>query len=83
MSELDWECILQFDDESPAFAFGFQAGGIWERMKTRQPFEDQFCGEILELVQRMPSRCNYNFAITAQENGWYHLSATPMEDTNE
>jgi hypothetical protein len=46
-------------------------GGIWERMKTRQPFEDQFCGEILELVQRMSARCNYAFEITPQENGWY------------
>lgn len=69
--------ILQFDDQSPSFAFGFQAGEIWEKTKSGEPFTYQFCGDILELVQRMQSRCNYSFDITGSGDDWFLLEATP------
>lgn len=79
MRDISYDCILQFDDQSPSFAMGFQAGAIWEKMKTREPFEEMFSGEILELVQRMPSRCGYHFEISEIGNGWFKLIATPSE----
>lgn len=72
-----WKCILEFDDQSPSFALGFQAGEIWSATKSREPFELLFSGEILELVQRIPSRCDYDFQINEVVNGWYKLNATP------
>lgn len=76
----EYEMILQFDDQSPSFALGFQAGMIWKKMETREEFTEQFCGEILELVQRMASRKNYRFEITnADEHGeWFNLHAIPL-----
>lgn len=78
MSDIDYSCILQFDDQTPNFTYGFQAGQIWESMKTRNPFTMQFCGEILELVQRMPVRCDYQFEIEEMGHGWYQLEAIPL-----
>lgn len=76
----DYDLILTFDDQSPSFTFGFQAGVIWEKMKRREEFTEQFCGDILELVQRMPARTNYRFEIEpAEETGaWYNLRAIPL-----
>lgn len=80
--DIDYKCILEFDDQSPAFTLGFQAGGIWERMKTGEGFIDVFSGENLELIQRMPARQNgetrYVFDIQEMKDGWYKLIATPQ-----
>ena len=75
---MDYTCILQFDDQSPSFTYGFQAGQIWQLTKTNEPFDFQFCGEILELVQRMPPRCNYTFKIDSLDDDWYNLQAVPF-----
>lgn len=72
-----WNLILQFDDQSPSFSYGFQAGQIWQSMVCGVHFETQFSGEILELVQRMPVRKNYTFEIKDIGNGWYYLKGTP------
>lgn len=77
MSDIVYNCILQFDDQSPSFSFGFQAGVIWQKTKSGEPFTDQFSGDNLELVQRMASRAGYEFEITDAGNGWYNLISTP------
>lgn len=74
-----YSLVLQFDDQSPSFAFGFQAGQIWQMTKSRAPFETSFSGENLELIQRMPTRCEYEFIITDIGSGWYALDACPKE----
>ena len=76
----EWACILTFDDQSPSFALGFQAGEIWQETKQREYFETIFSGEILEFVQRMPARCNYDFEISPYSEGWFYLKATPSLD---
>lgn len=78
MSDLSYNCILQFDDQSPSFAHGFRAGVIWEKTKTGEPFTDQFSGDNLELIQRMASRLDYAFHIEDAGNGWFNLTATPL-----
>lgn len=32
----DWTLLLPFDTDNPEFARGFEAGRIWERIKTDQ-----------------------------------------------
>jgi len=83
--EINYQCILQFDDQDPKFAYGFQAGQIWTKMDSGEPFDEQFCGAILEMVQRMASRKNYVFMITGPTTNsstdlskeWYSLHAEP------
>lgn len=72
---VNYDLILQFDDQSPSFAYGFQAGQIWTKMDSCDQFTEMFSGEILELVQRMASRKNYSFKISSVRDGWYLLNA--------
>ena len=75
--DAEYEKILEFDDQSPSFAYGFQAGQIWALMGTGQPFDFLFSGDILELVQRMPARKGYVFEFTTLGDNWYSINATP------
>lgn len=72
-----WKRVLTFDDQSESFALGMQAGIIWAKMETHEPFLELFCGEILELVQRMPQHKSYDFKIDKLTDGWYRLEAVP------
>lgn len=80
-NESEWMCVLQFDDQSTSFAYGFEAGQIWQAMGDRKPLDLLVHGENLELIQRMFVRQNYVQQIEKMEGDgeWYHLRAMPKE----
>jgi len=74
----DYKCILPFDDQSPSFTYGFQAGRIWSLLLDGEPFEETFCGDILDLVQRMQTRfeglVEGPMKIDKLADDWYTIS---------
>jgi hypothetical protein len=54
---MGWEPMLKFADESKSFVLGFEAGRIWEALKTNDPDEAYktfiIHGENAELMLRM------------------------------
>lgn len=52
MTHDKYEMVLQFDDDSPSFTHGFQAGCVWEKMNSGEPFQYTFNGAVLELVEK-------------------------------
>lgn len=75
-----YQSILQFDDQSPSFAHGFEAGQVWQAMRDRMPIELPVHGENLELFQRMFIRQQYVHRIEPLEDAdWYVLRAMPKE----
>ena len=79
MSENAYELVLDFGNNNPDFAYGFQAGEIWTKMDAKEPFDYMFCGNILELVQTMAGRKKFSFDIQLVSYDWYSLKATPYE----
>jgi hypothetical protein len=52
-----WEPILTFDSDEPEFARGFEAGRLWERIKTDQAnFDETIHASNAEMVMRMCDR---------------------------
>lgn len=75
-----YEPVLIFDDESPSFVHGFEAGQLWQGMKAREPLDTPIHEANLGLVRKMLSHHKYTEVIEpCAEGDWYRLRAMPKE----
>lgn len=77
MANEKYALLISFEDQSPSFVHGFEAGGIYERMKAKQPIISCPIHSVnVDLVSQMAAREAYTcrFTETAFEE-WTNLRA--------
>ncbi len=70
--ESGWGLLVRFEDQSPSYCYGFEAGKVWRDMELgTSPIETTFREENLHTLSRMADTMKYQFAhdITSVE-GW-------------
>ena len=68
-----YDLIIEFPDQSKSFALGFEAGGMWQRMKNRESEIGQTIhSENLDLITAMATRQHYE--VVRVSNASAHLS---------
>lgn len=75
----EYNLILRFDDPTPSYTYGFEAGIIWALMETgveniNRPIRE----ENIEVIQRMGSRLGYRTDLKPTMGGWLDLEATKL-----
>lgn len=74
-----YELLIAFEDESPSFVHGFEAGRIWEAMKTREMIVMTVHDENVALISQMAARNDYSAQFRASDiPGWVFLKAVPI-----
>lgn len=75
--ESDYGMIVAFDDTSPSFVHGFEAGMIWARLEQGDAEIDLGLSEGLpihqesvEIVKRMAAARGYEVTFGVPGNGW-------------
>lgn len=65
---MTFELLLEFDDQSPAFALGFEAGRIWEILKQdwRLLDQHQIHAKNSEIVMRMLEKLELTGIVRTQ-----------------
>lgn len=67
------QLIISFPDQSPSFAYGFEAGGVWHRMRTNEP-------DIGTLEEPLTLREeNKELYSDMAQNNLYHAYFRPSE----
>ncbi len=67
--------LMAFVDQSPSFAYGFEAGKVWAEMgSNRRVIEGQYHEENHEQLMRCAQTKGYHvISITGQGSGWVLL----------
>lgn len=66
-----WSLALYFDDQSPSYAHGFEAGQFWAEMKQGVPtIERMVMDEAVPMLRRMADHQSYILEVKFLEHGW-------------
>ena len=75
--EPEYTCLLEFTSDDPNFALGFEAGGMWERLKQFPPrLEETVHAANDEQFHLMARRLGYEVEFQYVENGWAFATFT-------
>ncbi len=87
MSEqADYGLMVAFTDESPSFVNGYEAGMLWERMRsgTVAEIETTTHAENRDVIQRMATADGWDCEVKASEvEGWDHTSLRKAKPTSQ
>ena len=76
MTEHGYELVIAFEDQSPSFAHGFEAGRVWQQFKDRKPYiTDTVSHDNAELYSQMAARSDYILELKDIGDGWMTLRA--------
>lgn len=64
---------MEFIDESPAFAYGFESGRLWEQLKTSNPFEQHVHAENASQIVMMCEHHQREYEFEEMGEGWLNL----------
>lgn len=81
-----YELVVAFPDDSPSFCYGFEAGGLWERMKRGDVAEIEVTtrNENHEVIARMGVALGWTVAVKPSEvDGWDYTTLTKVAPAPE
>lgn len=77
MTEEGWELAIRFQDQSPSYAYGFEAGQFWAEMKGGASLiQRMVMAETTSMIQRMADYLGYIMSEEQQEYGWVTVTLT-------
>lgn len=66
--------LLPFDSDDPEFCRGFEAGCLWERMKSDQaPWDQMIHGANAEMAMRMAEVQEREYRAEILPDDWVHI----------
>ncbi len=79
MSDQDYKLLLGFDTDDKEFCRGFEAGRIWEMLKTGEPFEQTIHATNSEMAIRMCEATGRQFSAEPFDDTWIDLRVEESE----
>lgn len=80
MSEPTYELVLPLLSDDPAYAHGFEAGCLWERLKQGPgELEATVHAENLPQCREMAHRTGYRLETETAEDGWVFAAFRGLE----
>lgn len=73
MSNEGFRPVLSFDTDDPQFVRGFEAGRLWEQLKSGEPFEQEIHAANAELVLRMAESLDVTVTAEHLDDTWMLL----------
>src|ERR1700761_4008733 len=68
-----WVLVVRFEDQSPSYCHGFEAGKIWRSMEIDEALiETTVMGENLKTLQRMADAMTYEMVAEPSSIGDWH-----------
>lgn len=65
MSDAEYGLLVSFDDESPSFVHGFEAGQVWEQIERKRAVIKKTVHAVnLKLYRRMAASAGYAISVT-------------------
>jgi hypothetical protein len=87
MSEpVNYGLMVAFTDESPSFVHGYEAGMLWERMRSGAVAEIEMTThtENRDVIQRMATADGWDYEIKASGvEGWDQISLRKIKPTSQ
>jgi len=81
MSDGEWELAIRFDDQSPSYAFGFEAGQFWAEMKNGASLIQRMAmEETMPMLRRMADYQRYILTEEPVEYGWVNVTLTKTSE---
>lgn len=75
--EQQYGLLISFEDQSPSFVHGFEAGQIWEAMQDEKPEIGKIVHTAnMDLISQMAARAGYVIELTSSGmDEWTNLRA--------
>jgi hypothetical protein len=74
---ISYELLLAFDSNDPEFTRGFEAGRLWERIRSDDSaFEETLHASNAEMVMRMCEARDREFSARSIDDTWIEVAIT-------
>lgn len=73
---MTYSLVLPFDTEDPEFARGFEAGRLWERIKSGEVFVQMIHATNAEMVMRMCESEEREFRAEDVDDIWVEVEVS-------
>lgn len=77
MSEAGFDLLLPFDTDDAEFVRGFEAGRLWEQLKSGEPIDQTIHAANAEMAIRMCEAAERQFSAEELDETWIELHIAP------
>jgi hypothetical protein len=76
--------VIEFPDQAPSFAYGFEAGQVYALMMEKvSRIKRTINDENVDLISQMAARCEYSVKFNHAADGWAEMVADTLNPEPE